>query len=636
MWQPPPSWVIEAGALSISNATFNSLSASSGQCTFQIQVPSTSVYLDRLLNWQSDVNVQFDVAFNFAPPGAAPAAGPAGRVYAQPIPIFVPGQDFSLCPSPLHSLVTSLQAAIGDTQVTNNLAQTRELLSVLADSPGNRKERTQPAFLDLYRSYYDSQGAVNDPLAAFNGATTGATEGNGSWPVYFLAPAGVSGLTQPVENGPPVTWYIDNNGTVTSTVPVGSATVLGWDVIQLSYGGVPSIVSSQFTTWTPGTGGAPGTSAPAAVTTFQAPKYQMYLTFNSIEPLQLSPFIYQEVHERQTGLAQLQNINIIANMQSPAQARLIRWRPNGVSGQPRYCANFSYYTPAGSTSPFQNARILAQFLTPPIELMPLPEINTVDFQQVTSYPYPVTISSGPVRSQTLSLPIIPDYLVVALVPQPQYYQSLSYGAASYDGTFYVPIKRVNVTWSNMSGLLSSQTQTQLFNMSKANGLDMTWAQWRGYAFSSATTTPAIPAFAPTLPGFPSFPSIAQDAPGLVALSGGPLVLRPGKDITLETGSASGMSAGQWTVLFEVTPDVSNMSDAQLQALSAQNSCNLVVLAINGGFFATKAGSSRVIIGPVPAGTVVKAPLDKAAEPEPSGERMVGGGKRARHALSGRV
>ena len=591
VWQPPPQWVIEAGALSISNAKFASLATSAGQCTYQIQVPSTSVYLDRLLNWSATVGIQFTVCLGDAVQAQVYQNQAQANSFPQPIVLAQPGYDFSLCPSPLHSLVTSLQASIGDTQVANNLSQTRELLSLLSDSASNRKERTYPAFLDIYQSYIDAQGAANDPMAGFEHATTGGTEPNGAWPIDFLNPISGASLGSAA-----AMFVIDAAGVWTQVTPIPALPLAAppipaannqrYDVVYFLPQRSPIILGTYQTD---------GGAAQVQPVGLAAPGYTLKWSFSVIEPLQISPFLWQETHERQTGLAQLQNVQIICNMQTPLQARLVRWRPNGSNGG-RYFSQISYAQIAGSPSPFQDTKIEALFLTPPIELMPLPEINTVDYQQVASYPFSgvqLAGTSAVVQSQTLSLPIIPDYLIVAVVPQTNYYSGSIYSFAQCEGTWYLPITNVSLTWSNVSGLLSSMSQSQLFNMSKANGLEMTWAQWRGYANTANILNASLPKAAQPAQGLVAFPAYPTQIGGDANLTGGPLVLRPGKDITLETGTASGMSAGQWTAQFSVTVDLSHLSDGQKTALSANQGCSIVVLAINGGFFATRAGSSRV-------------------------------------------
>ena len=289
VWQPKPKWVIEAGALSLSNAQFASLSATSGQCTFQVQVPSTAVYMDRLVNWTSTISLQFNVT------PQSPITVKGGGVAELFGAIVTPGLDFALCASPIHSLVTSLQAAIGDTQVTNNLAQTRELLSLLADSAANRNERTQPSYLDTFQNYYDAFGAVNNPLKGWESSTSQCTEENGSSPIQFWIP----GTAAVAGTGGVQTYYVSPAGAIVPGVGAGPPPLgVAYDVVQILPYGIPTLIGSV-------------NAAGAALATGQASFYPVQITFTSIEPLQLSPFIYQEIHERQTGLAQLQNVNII-------------------------------------------------------------------------------------------------------------------------------------------------------------------------------------------------------------------------------------------------------------------------------------------------------------------------------------
>lgn len=285
VWQPKPKWVIEAGALSLSNAQFASLSATSGQCTFQVQVPSTAVYMDRLVNWTSTVSLQFNVT----PQSAIQIKGADGTVQESFGAIITPGLDFALCPSPIHSLVTSLQAAIGDTQVTNNLAQTRELLSLLADSAANRNERTQPSYLDTFQNYYDAYGAVNNPLKAWESSTSQCTEENGSSPVQFWIPATAASAG----GGGVQTYFVSPAGQILAGT-LAAPPAAPYDVVEIRPYGIPTLIATM---------PAPAAGAPLVG---QAAFYPVQITFTSIEPLQLSPFIYQEIHERQTGLAQLQ------------------------------------------------------------------------------------------------------------------------------------------------------------------------------------------------------------------------------------------------------------------------------------------------------------------------------------------
>ena len=107
IFQSVPSWVVEQGAVSLTSAPFQSLSATAGYVNFQIQSPSRAVYMDRKVDWEMTVAVSMVVDVRLAP----------GAVVGQPIVVATPGRDFSLCSFPLHSLTNSMSASICDQQV---------------------------------------------------------------------------------------------------------------------------------------------------------------------------------------------------------------------------------------------------------------------------------------------------------------------------------------------------------------------------------------------------------------------------------------------------------------------------------------------------------------------------------------
>ncbi len=79
------------------------------------------------------------------------------------------------------------------------------------------------------------------------------------------------------------------------------------------------------------------------------------------------------------------------------------------------------------------------------------------------------------KSQTITLPSIPDLLLVYVKPQ-------SY-ANTTQGDWVLPITCVSVNFDNFSGLLASHTQEQLYGMSIHNGLDMDYNEWTGKAIT---------------------------------------------------------------------------------------------------------------------------------------------------------
>jgi hypothetical protein len=98
---------------------------------------------------------------------------------------------------------------------------------------------------------------------------------------------------------------------------------------------------------------------------------------------------------------------------------------------------------------------------------------------------------------------------------------------------------------------------------------------------------------------------------LVPLVGGALVLKPGEDLTLQSGQAPSL-VGNFTLQFNLS--ITNTSAAPRDA-------QLVVITVNSGFFESIRGSSRIIKGVLSEQDIISA----APAPVHAGlERMVGG------------
>jgi hypothetical protein len=280
------------------------------------------------------------------------------------------------------------------------------------------------------------------------------------------------------------------------------------------------------------------------------------------------------VFERRTGLSQLQNLSVAMTMLTARQAKLLRCTSAGG----RQVVDYQLNTTGGS--PFDRASLLVQFLSPPMTAeLPYQPVNTVEYQGIQAFVYPAGVpatyatASGRITTQTLSLNTVPDWLVIAVQPTPAYASSQ---AAINQGTWYLPIAAVNVTWSNVTGLLSNMSRQQLYQISKCNGLKMPYAQWAGVAQTSSTASGSLEK---------------------AWLTGGPLILRPGVDVTLPAGVAAGQSNGQWTFQVDITVDTTAIPQSVLTGMGGN--CQTTVLAISSGFFTTSSGTSRIVTGPIP-------------------------------------
>ena len=540
--QSRPKYAVQKGALSLTNAPFNAIAASASQHTYNIYVPSENVYVDRAVEWSSDCYQQFNVTLTGAPP-------------VDQTPLVKAGRDFALCAFPLNSLCSTLTATINDTtSVINSQDVLKEVLR-LTDYKKNRLQRTCPTMLDKYASYDDAVGAINNPLAGFESQTDFSETPNGAfYNLIFTTPSGAD---------------------LATGAAFPAAAFAGANYAQIN--GIPVYVAAL-------AGAAP------------AGPFTVYVKWRTTEKLVLSPFTFSDVHEWDTGLFGINNIQLIMNIRSDV-SRIIR----STTGYGRVISAVGFNQQSVS-GPFSNSVVNVQFLTPSLDV-PLPPKSVVPYMEFPRY---ITTSSGSIdagatvqiQSQTITLPQIPDLFIIYAKP--------TSGYSPTQGDWYLPVATsadgvrnpLSVNFDNFSGLLSSVTAEQLYGMSVKNGLEMDWNSWVGEAHSQS----------------PGVDSAALDA-GRIQTVGGLLVLKPSQDITLQTGQAPSL-VGNFTFQFNIT--LKNTSSAPL----AQG-VQLYVITANSGFFESIRGSSRIIKGVLSEQDIISAPLAPMGTRDML-SRMVGG------------
>jgi hypothetical protein len=515
--QSRPKFAVEKGALSLTNAPFNAIASTSSQHTYNIYVPSENVFVDRKLLWSSEVKMKFQLNLT-----NLPVAGES---------LVVAGRDFALCALPLNQMCSTMSATINDTtSVINSQDVLREVLR-LADRKKNRLVRTAPTMLDKFQNYNDAFGCLANPLGGYDALLD-----------YDNVPNGAFGDLV----------FTDSNG-----VPLGTASPAYAGATYDAVNGVPV-----------GGSGAGPSPAPAQV-------HQIYVKFKSVEPLVLSPFVFSDECEWDTGLFGLNNIQLIMNLVSDAYiSRLIRH----TSRAGRTLSAIGFNT--SGNGPFVNPRVNCQFLTPSLDV-PLPPKSVVPYMEFPRYiSQSVPINAGQqatVSSQTITLPNIPDLLIIYAKPADGYSGS--------EADWYFPIsdeasQPLSINFDNFSGLLSSHTREQLYQMSVHNGLEMDFATWSGVAHSASGSY-----------------GTRQQGQRIPAV-GGLLVLKPSQDLTLQSGQAPSL-VGNFTLQFNIT--LKNHTDTNRNA-------QLVVITANSGFFESIRGSSRIIKGVLSEQDIISAPL----------------------------
>jgi len=528
--QERPRYAVDKGALSLTNAPFNAIAASPSQHTYNIYVPSENVFVDRKLQWSSTVFMSSTLTLS-----AVPALGDS---------LVVPGRDFALCALPLNQLCSTLSTTINDTtSVINTQDVLREVLR-LADYKKNRLVRTAPTMLDKYQSYNDAFGTLNNPLAGYDGSTSPEQIQNGAFPqLQFTDSAGV-----PLLNSSPA--FAGALYDAVDGIPTASALSVG--------------VS-----------------------------YPIYFRWRTTEPVCVSPFVFADTHEWDTGLFGINNIQLIMNL-VPSPARIVR--QTNRAGRTLSAIGYNQLVAGGQV--FQQSVVNVQFLTPSLDV-PLPPKSVVPYMEFPRYITQYQNGSiapgatGEIVSQTITLPCIPDLLIIYAKPS---------AYSDTDGDYYFPVASaldgtrnpIRINFDNFSGLLSSHTTEMLYDMSVHNGLEMDWPTWSGSGHSAAGTY-----------GAGAFQSQQGST---VSTVGSILVLRPGIDITLQSGQAPSL-VGNFTLQFNLV--VKNTSPiAQVP--------QLYVITANSGFFESIRGSSRIIKGVLSEQDIISAPV----APEMTRESLV--------------
>jgi hypothetical protein len=298
------------------------------------------------------------------------------------------------------------------------------------------------------------------------------------------------------------------------------------------------------------------------------------LTFETIEPLLLSPLIFSDPKYNNQGFYGIQVMNIVANI--GATNRILR------SAQ-RLVNNAATLLSVNLATPnaFDTPQLFIQYYTrQPSDLVPAR--NVVPFSEFPRFlssgqqPIPAAIPSTlpdtiglapgvlpSFASQTISLNSIPDRLII-------FARKVLSSQTPYDADAFFPISRILVNFNNKAGLLSSATTWDLWRMSVESGSNATWAEFSGLTQKSQ----AANATQAGVQGLSQIPT-----------SGAPLVLSMGKHIELDDVFAPG-SIGQFQLQFQV--DINNFSDVAYAA----GEWELVLITQNTGVFVLERGTSQ--------------------------------------------
>lgn len=442
-------------------------------------------------------------------------------------------QQCSLSPFPLHQLCTVMTSTINNTSVSINIRDVLPLLLRFNDRRELSKyNSTTPTAFDVYQKYSDAIGTVNNPMGSFSNAADNDLVPRGAFPVEFT-------------------------------------------LLAYNGGAIPS--------WS--------TSIPSGVTDNSVVNFNV--SFTSVEPLLLSPWMFSDPTKYNSqAIYGVQNLNFNFNIGDTSRV----WRTTAVptTAQAATPANTvgMIGLPTFVGTGFQDSQLLFNFLTTHPSDM-LEATNVVPFYETPRYTTVCeAIPAGDkktVISQTLSLNQIPDKIVLCV-------RKTMGMQKNNDSDCYLPIDKVNIQFNNNSGILSSATQTDLYQMAVKNGSNQNWYEFSGQAYSGSSS-----------------------AGGVVNTSGSIVILQFGTDINLVEDYYSCGSLGNFQINVQLS--VTNNTTSNIDASS--NPYEVVMMVINSGVFVTSRGSSSVYTGILSKAQVLEASAQPAYT-QADVQRLIGG------------
>jgi Major capsid protein V20 C-terminal domain/Sputnik virophage major capsid protein 1st domain len=189
------------------------------------------------------------------------------------------------------------------------------------------------------------------------------------------------------------------------------------------------------------------------------------------EEIMLSPLLFSGMQDE--GFIGVQNIDID-----------ITWDPNLAAKMFNWVISDTVTSITGMEVTIRQPKMLFRYVSPPITFV-MPPFVQYSYSEIQRYLLDFTVEGSStstalvpntftVISQNIQLNSIPRYLYVFVRRNPN---SSEYNSETPDS--YCAINTISLNWNNSSGLLSSATQEQLYDMSRKNGSVLSWPEWSG-------------------------------------------------------------------------------------------------------------------------------------------------------------
>lgn len=415
--QPKPKYACVVGASSITNQRYLA-TATQSAITWQVRVPNTSTFIDRLVQMDGIYYLRFNVV--------RAIAGNLLNV----------GDDFGCSAFPLQHAFQSNNSTINGETCNLQLDDLLPMLLRLTNTDSANRVRTTASKLELFADYDDAYNTSSYSLAGLNTAPTRDTVPNGSGAVLIQ--------------------FTDPAGNVLSGTGAYAVPGLGGGGSVNYVDGIPVY-----------TAGLPADSHP------------VFVRLQSREPLVLPPFLWLDDREfEEVGIYGIQQINTEVSLRQPNRVLKFSTARSSSVDASTIVFNSGVANPVAQF--YLNLMCLTPNLaTPPPAQSVVPTFQFDRFTQslpsipASSLADPTTIATTKVVSNTYSINTIPDMFLIFIRDN-----SVS---STRPNDVVASIKSANITFSNVDGLASNYTQEMLYKASARNGVCATWDEFRGYA-----------------------------------------------------------------------------------------------------------------------------------------------------------
>lgn len=606
------SFGVVSSGQNITYQQYAALSASNSLITYQLQIPSESIVVDRAVLQNSVLSFQIAIS------GRNSAAG-ASEAFVVGDNVFDWGVTEAFGPFPLTQCFSTLQSTINNCSTSINIG----------DILPQMLQMTSAEDLELYNS-------------------TTASMIDRKWGTYSDA---VKVSTFAGANGVNTTKYFNSNSN-----PLGAYSVDGADNAYSGRGAFPSrVVVMQYQA----DGSTFVSYSPIAVATDS--KFRVYIQAEITEPIMLSPFLNcaQQCRAGFLGINTLTlNLNVNNTFNRVFRTAQTRVGANGLLPKFNYAITGGITIPganwpantgiSASQSAFNATKLLCQFLTlQPSQASKMALRNIVEY---TDYPrfitsggnnptlapatYSVSAQSGSmsflvpttatITSNNIQLNQVPRQFIIVVAP-PTVSQNPAYADA------FCAITGIKINFNNKSGILASAQTPDLWKLSQKGGSKQSWEAFRGWAVDNQVSVVSAPAYVAPAPAnnTPADIAAAIQASYNTIQSGvnqsykynltqvptvGSVLVIDSVDLGLED-FLSVSSLGQFN--FQCNVDVANFQQYEVQA-------QLTIIAVNEGIFTTIAGSSSIYTGLLTREMTLSTKEQAPAVDTESYKRMVGG------------